>query len=158
MTSYWLKRRRRVPLCTRICSCAPSECPGLWMVTSGYICSNHISEVLPGPMRNFIICEYSPVTGRCFSKRGYILLPPLSKSPTGKRKAVAIASSVSTRGLEDPDSSLDKAPFETPDNLDRSFNEIPRDFRSCLILLPIFNDNAAGLSRSESAIIASLPE
>lgn len=95
------------------------------MVTCGSICSNHISEVLPGPMRNFIICEYSPGAGRYLSKQGYILLPPLSKSPTGKRNAVAIASSVSTRGLEDPDSSLDNAPFETPDNLDRSFNETP---------------------------------
>ena len=128
------------------------------MVTCGSICSNHISEVLPGPMRNFIICEYSPGAGRCLSKQGYILLPPLSKSPTGKRNAVAIASNVSTRGLENPDSSLDNAPFETPDNLDRSFNEIPRDYRSRLILLPIFNDNAAGLSCPESAIIATLPE
>ncbi|WP_218570392.1 hypothetical protein, partial [Klebsiella quasipneumoniae] len=45
------------------------------------------------------------------------------------------------------------------DLLIRTFlNEIPRDCRSRLILLPIFNDNAAGLSRSESAIIAPLPE
>ena len=89
------------------------------MVTCGSICSNHISEVLPWPMRNFIIGEYSPGAARYLSKQEYIpCCRRISKSPTGKRNAVAIASSVSTRGLEDPDSSLDNAPFETPDNLD----------------------------------------